>query len=165
MELSGQLTGPSAATLFAIGHYDNHPSLVAVIKGLCRLFYGRSQRSFATSDQCIDLPHDEFCRVGRRRLSLTLHWGQGPEKLISPTLRYRVELGRTCARADLTSSIRVCELGIPRVWFPDMEPEASNTIIASSRHNAGFSSSACASGQASSTPHDKKMRAVLATTE
>jgi len=66
MELSGQLTGPSAATLFAIGHYDNHPRLVAVIKGLCRLFYGRSQRSFATSDQCIDLPHDEFCRVGRR---------------------------------------------------------------------------------------------------
>src|SRR6187549_1198089 len=34
--------------------------------------------------------------------------------------------------------MRACELGIPRVWLPDIEPEASNTIMASSVQGDGF---------------------------
>jgi hypothetical protein len=30
---------------------------------------------------------------------------------------------------------------MPRVWLPDIEPEASNTTMASSLHGAGFLSS------------------------
>src|SRR5690348_5877419 len=37
--------------------------------------------------------------------------------------------------------MRACELGIPRVWLPDIEPEASNTIMASSVQGDGFFSS------------------------
>src|SRR4029079_5126316 len=44
-------------------------------------------------------------------------------------------------KAARTSSMRACELGIPRVWLPDIEPEASNTIMASSVQGDGFFSS------------------------
>jgi hypothetical protein len=37
--------------------------------------------------------------------------------------------------------MRAWELGIPRVWLPDIEPEASNTIMASSMQGEGFFSS------------------------
>src|SRR5581483_1449079 len=38
--------------------------------------------------------------------------------------------------------IRASEFGIPSVWLPDIEPDASNTIIASSVQGVGFLSSA-----------------------
>jgi hypothetical protein len=38
--------------------------------------------------------------------------------------------------------MRARELGMPRVWLPDIEPEASNTIMASSVQGEGFFSSA-----------------------
>src|SRR3990170_7281326 len=59
-----------------------------------------------------------------------------------PTRRNFVALGKTLASADRTSSIRAREFGIPSVWFPDMEPEASNTIMASSLQGPGFFSAA-----------------------
>jgi hypothetical protein len=37
--------------------------------------------------------------------------------------------------------MRAREFGMPRVWLPDIDPDASNTIIASSVHGAGFFSS------------------------
>ena len=71
--------------------------------------------------------------------SLTLHWLYGPGPYVTrPTRRIFVALGNTWARAALTSSIRAREFGMPRVWLPDMEPEASNTIMASSVQGACF---------------------------
>src|SRR5262249_11806668 len=43
--------------------------------------------------------------------------------------------------AARTSSMRACELGMPSVWLPDIDPEASNAIIASSVQGEGFFSS------------------------
>src|SRR5262249_26271501 len=37
--------------------------------------------------------------------------------------------------------MRACELGMPSVWLPDIDPEASNTITASSVQGEGFFSS------------------------
>src|SRR5262252_697042 len=37
--------------------------------------------------------------------------------------------------------MRACELGMPCVWLPDIDPEASNAIIASSVQGEGFFSS------------------------
>ena len=54
----------------------------------------------------------------------------------------RAALGITWARAYLTSSMRAAEFGMPKVWFPDIEPEASKTIMASSLQGAALSSSA-----------------------
>src|SRR6185312_9459124 len=59
-----------------------------------------------------------------------------------PTRRFLVAVGRTWASAERTSSMRALELGMPRVWLPDVEPEASNTIMASSVQGDGFFSSA-----------------------
>jgi hypothetical protein len=41
---------------------------------------------------------------------------------------------------------------MPKVWLPDIEPEASNTIMASSLHGAGFFSSAAVAGVLASNP-------------
>ena len=51
-------------------------------------------------------------------------------------------VGRTWASAERTSSMRALEFGMPKIWLPDIEPDASNTIMASSVQGAGFLSSA-----------------------
>src|SRR5688572_16847429 len=61
-----------------------------------------------------------------------------------PTRRNLVALGRTCDSAHFTSSMRGLEFGMPSVWLPDIEPDASNTIIASSVQGFGFLSSGMA---------------------
>src|SRR6476619_6786889 len=49
--------------------------------------------------------------------------------------------GNTGASADRASSIRALEFGMPSVSLPDIDPDASNTTIASSRQGGiGFSS-------------------------
>jgi hypothetical protein len=37
--------------------------------------------------------------------------------------------------------MRAREFGMPRVWLPDIDPDASKTMIASSVHGPGFFSS------------------------
>src|SRR3990170_5648085 len=59
-----------------------------------------------------------------------------------PTRRWAAAVGKTWASAARTSSIRAREFGMPRTWLPDMEPEASNTIMASSVQGEGLFSSA-----------------------
>src|SRR6476469_7998503 len=56
--------------------------------------------------------------------------------------RNLVAFGSTRARADRASSIRDLEFGMPRVSLPDIEPDASNTTIASSRQGGIVFSSA-----------------------
>src|SRR5262249_24913452 len=62
--------------------------------------------------------------------------------VMSPTFRNLVALGSTSASAVRTWSMRASEFGMPSVWLPDIEPDASNTIIASSVQGVGFLSSA-----------------------
>jgi hypothetical protein len=59
-----------------------------------------------------------------------------------PTRRNRVALGKTWARADRTLSIRVTGVATPSPTLPPIEPEASNTSMASSLQAVGFFSSA-----------------------
>jgi hypothetical protein len=52
--------------------------------------------------------------------------------------------------------MRAAEFGMPKVWFPDIEPEASKTIIASSLQGAVLFSSALST----ESPHvESKARA------
>jgi len=51
---------------------------------------------------------------------------------MSPTRRNFVALGSTAPSAALTSSMRVTGVAMPRPTVPDMDPDASNTIMASS---------------------------------
>src|SRR6478609_380567 len=66
--------------------------------------------------------------------------------------RNLVAFGSTRARADRASSIRDLEFGTPRVSLPDIDPDASNTTIASSRQDGiAFSSARDVALQARST--------------
>ena len=61
-----------------------------------------------------------------------------------PTWRNRVTLGKTLASADRTLSMRLTVVGLSLPYphpLPDIEPEASNTSMASSVQGARRSSS------------------------
>jgi hypothetical protein len=53
--------------------------------------------------------------------------------------------------------MRAREFGMPRTWLPDMEPEASNTIMASSVQGAGLFSSALEADRVPVTKQTKAM--------
>src|SRR5678815_1966680 len=59
-----------------------------------------------------------------------------------PTRRSRVTRGRTAARACRASSMRGLMVAMPWLTLPAMEPEASNTIMASSEQGEGVESAA-----------------------
>src|SRR6476620_12073223 len=57
-----------------------------------------------------------------------------------PTRRKRVTRGRTAASACRASSMRGLMVAMPWLTLPAMEPDASNTIIASSEQGEGVAS-------------------------
>src|SRR5262249_61421656 len=63
---------------------------------------------------------------------------------MSPTRRSRVMLGKTLASAERTASIRGVMVAIPWLTLPAIDPEASNTSMASSMQGLQSESSACA---------------------
>src|SRR5262249_51014260 len=63
---------------------------------------------------------------------------------MSPTRRSRVMLGKTLASAERTASIRGVMVAIPWLTLPAIDPEASNTSMASSMQGLRSESSACA---------------------
>src|SRR5262249_40487404 len=64
---------------------------------------------------------------------MLLHWLERPgPKVMRPTRRNWVMFGKTLANADRTFSMRRTIFAL--AYLPDMEPDASNAIMASSLH-------------------------------
>ena len=74
--------------------------------------------------------------------------------MIRPTLRSFVAVGSTAPSAERTSSIRVTGVAIPRPTVPDIEPEASNTIMASSLQGVFGSAASAAAPKATIMPKE-----------
>src|SRR5262245_48619576 len=76
-----------------------------------------------------------------------------------PTRRNLVALGKTSASACRASSIRGMVVAIPCPTFPAIEPDASNTIMASSLQGDSFGSAAIAAAKPPAVPIAKAMAA------
>src|SRR6476619_2845155 len=80
-----------------------------------------------------------------------------------PTRRNFVALGKTSASACRASSIRGMVVAMPCPTFPAIEPDASNTIMASSLQGDSFCSAAMAAAKLETPPIAKTSTASLRT--
>jgi hypothetical protein len=145
VELLGKLTRRPAARLFAIGEHDDNPRFVPKIEDIGRLFHGRCQRCTPGRHQTIHRAEDEVGSVRRRReIELDIAPVVRPRTKGDETRR-RVILGKTLANADRTLSMRLTVLALSLPYphpSPAIEPDASNTIMASATQEWTFDSSA-----------------------
>ena len=144
MELLAKLTRRSSARLLSVGDDDHDARLGAEIERLSRLLDALGQRRLSGRNDRIHRVHDGTSGIGRR-LELEFDVALVPRSRTVGHEADATKFGgvrqhlskRGSSFVDPGSGVRM-----PRVSLPDIDPDASNTTIASSRQGGIVSLSA-----------------------
>src|SRR5262249_5624868 len=132
MELRSKLARRPPARLFAVGEYDNDAWLIMEVEHVGCLLHGCCQRCAAGGHQVIYNTQNKVRSVGRwLKLKFDVVALVGTPRTKGNEANAAM-FGKTLANADRTFSMR--RTIFAPAYLPDMEPDASNAIMASSLH-------------------------------